>query len=202
MVSMARQRVSVPMMVAGALAIAAVLLVRSPMNSRALTPHALQVRATSCSAYDFHPVDSDTWYDYSGMLLYHKVTSDPASQNGSGFFICNPNLPQGAVVTKVQFTVYDNFNGDLVQNCVLARTPLAKDAAGYQKLGEVPSTGPDVTKTPGRVRLTDTTITNATVDNTRFAYWLQCQVTAEPNTDRFTGIFGADVVYSIDPAKG
>jgi hypothetical protein len=196
------QRARLVGVLVGALAIASVLLIRTPVNGRAVTPNALQVRATSCSAYDFHPVDNDTWYDYSGMLLYHKVTNDPASQHGSGFFICNPNLPQAAIVSRVQFTVYDNFSGDLVQNCLLGRTPLAQGGSGYRTLAKVPSTGPAVDRTPGRVRLTDTTINFATIDNIRFAYWLQCQVTAEPNTDQFTGIFGANVIYSIDPAKG
>jgi hypothetical protein len=194
------QRPGLPVLVAGALAVAAVLLVRSPMNSRAVTPAASQVRATSCSAYDFHPVDSDTWYGYVGVMLYHKVTSDPASQNGSGFFICNPNLPQSAVVTKVQFTVYDDFNGDQVRFCQLDRMPLGRSASGYQAMASVPGTGNS--RTPARVRLTDTTISYPIVNNAAYGYWLQCQVTAEEHKDQFTAIFGANVVYAIDPAKG
>jgi hypothetical protein len=189
-----------PALVALAVAMAAVLLVKSPMNSRAVTTNALQTRATSCSSLDFHPADSDTWYDYVGTRVYHKVTNNPASQNGSGFFICDPHLPQSARVTKVQFTVYDNFNGDQVQYCALARNTLAQSTGGYQVLAQVPATGS--LNTPARVRLTDTTISYPTIDNTKFGYWLQCQVTAEPDTDQYTGIYGADVIYTIDPTRG
>ena len=31
---------------------------------------------------------------------------------------------------------------------------------------------------------------------------VKCQVTAEENTDQYTGIFGANVVHTIDAAKG
>jgi hypothetical protein len=76
------------------------------------------------------------------------------------------------VVTKVQFTVYDTFSADQFDNCLLGRAPLAAGASGYDILAQVPSTGPNVERTPGRVRLTDKTINDAPIDNTAYGYWL------------------------------
>ena len=179
--------------------IAVVLLVPHAADAGPAIQATPQTRSVSCAAYDFHPLDSDTWYGYVGPMIYHHVTD--AHPGGSGFFACTPGLPNHAIVKKVQFTVYDNFNGDQVRYCELARSPLAAaTATTYQTLGQVPGTG--ALATPGARRLTDSTIQFATIDNSNYDYWLQCQVTAEPNTDQYTGIFGADVIYSIDPAKG
>jgi hypothetical protein len=162
---------------------------------------ASQVRVSGCAGLNFHPADSDTWYGYVKDMIYHHVTNQAASQHGSGFFLCDPNLPQSAVVTQVQFTLYDNFNGDEVNDCGLVRTPLAGNVPDtFQFMALLPATG--VLNTPGRIRKTDSTISYPTINNGAYAYYLQCRVTAEENTDVYTGIFGADVVYSINVAKG
>src|SRR6266436_1701900 len=80
-------------------------------------------RATSCYSLNFHPIDNSTVYDYQGNQL---IRTGPG---GSGFFLCDPHLPQGAVVTKVQFTLYDNADDGNVQYCGLNRAGLTTATA-------------------------------------------------------------------------
>jgi len=47
-------------------------------------------------------------------------------------------------------------------------------------------------------RLSTSTITDATIDNASYAYWLQCGLRA----DATSGIYGADVIYKISSTKG
>jgi hypothetical protein len=157
-----------------------------------VVPASTYTRTTSCQGLNFHPIDSDTGYDYDRTLLYRTTTA------GSGFFLCDPGLPNKSVVTRVRFTLYDgSFSGE-VRLCGLFRAGLATTTAfSYQQLAMVPATGTNAT--PGTVRLSTTSINYATVDNTRFAYWLQCQVTGPDNS---TGVYGADVTYTISAANG
>jgi hypothetical protein len=150
----------------------------------------------------FHVIDGDTVPAYQGTLVFRK------DEVGSGFFICDAGLPDRAVVTKVQFTVLDSYSGNdpgegQVRYCGLLRQDLRASTAGqYQELAAVPATGPAAT--PGKVRLSDTII-NATVDTSRFAYWLQCQLTndGDPLGDAvYLGLYGATVTYRISSANG
>ena len=163
------------------------------------SPAALQTRAASCSGYDFHPLDSDTKYAYKGVVIYRP------SGGGSGFFTCNPHLPQGAVVTKVQFTVSDRYYNSNVRFCGLVRTDLRVASAGqYQTLADLPETPLDASGTDVN-RLVDAKIDHATIDNTRFAYWLQCQLNGAGDLGggpERIGLVGADVIYQISAANG
>jgi hypothetical protein len=154
-----------------------------------------QTRSVSCNAYQFVPVDSNTAYDYIKTLRIR------AGEVGSGFFICNPTLPTRAVVTKVQFSLWDKVATSAVSFCGMYRSGLsnATAAQSYQELASVPSTGGP--QAPGFVRLTDTSIQNATIDNSNFSYWLQCNL--DPTGDHGgTGIYGADVIYTISNTNG
>ena len=52
---------------------------------------------------------------------------------------------------------------------------------------------------PGTVRPADNTISYATVDLNKFAYWMECWQTAG---SPFLGILGADLTFTITAAKG
>jgi hypothetical protein len=52
--------------------------------------------------------------------------------------------------------------------------------------------------TPGLIRLTDTSITSATIDNVKNAYYVQCDL----NTPVGLGLYGASVTYKISSTKG
>lgn len=152
----------------------------------------VQTRAASCQGLSFHPVDAEMGFNYLNVMIYRN------DNNGSGFFVCNAALPNGAVVSKVSFTVSDGAANAEVRYCGLFRSGLAAASASTtDELAQVPTTGS--LANPGVVRLTDDSIQNATVDNTRYGYWFQCQLTAA-NTN--LGIFGADVVYKISAANG
>lgn len=152
-------------------ALATSALVSGPGAASAASSAATsQTRSVSCNAYQFVAVDSNTGYDYIKTLRIR------AGEVGSGFFICNPTLPTRAVVTKVQFSVLDNVSIGAVSLCGMYRSGLgtANAAQSYQELASFPSTG--MAQTPGFVRLTDTSIKNATIDNSNFSYWLQCNL--------------------------
>src|SRR5262245_41985544 len=59
--------------------------------------------AVSCNALNFHPITSTTTYDYrsDGHGLYSFPT------RSDQYLVCDANLPHGAVVTKVAFTLRD-----------------------------------------------------------------------------------------------
>lgn len=186
--------------IAGTLVASAMIGPGVAAGGHPITKAAVQSRVSSCAGLQFHPMTSNTFYGYVGDMLFQSVPTGHNTTSKDGFFICDPKLPQSARVTKVQFTVYDNFNGDEVRFCGLFRTPLGGTVDSYQTLAQVPRTG--INNTPGRTRKTASSISYATINNAKYAYWLQCQITAEESTDEFTGLYGADVYYSIDPANG
>lgn len=164
----------------------------SPVRRAAPLAGTSQIRSVSCHAFDFRPVDGSTGYDYAGEKRIRVGTS------GSGFFTCSPGLPDRAVVTKVQFSIWDGSGSSQVRFCGLYRSGLTSlTADSYQELAALPGTG--LAQAPGFARLTDTSIKNAAVDTTRFAYWLQCNL---EQAGQSLGLFGADVVYTISATNG
>jgi hypothetical protein len=153
---------------------------------------AAQTRSVSCHAFDFTPLDTATGSDFASTKRY-RTGSD-----GSGFFVCDPGLPHRAVVTKVQFSVWDGSGSSEVRFCGLYRSGLAASSSEtVQELAASPATG--IAQAPGFARLTDTSIRNATVNTNSFAYWLQCNL---PQAGQSLGLYGADVVYTITAANG
>jgi hypothetical protein len=107
--------------------------------------------------------------------------------------LCDPHIPDGAVVTRLRVTVSDFDSFYAIYGCALARADLAAATAGhYDVIASVPGTG--AVAAPGIFRLTSTAIAAATVDHTRFGYWIQCQLA--PYGEK-VGIYGADVRYTI-----
>ena len=148
-------------------------------------------RAVSCHAFDFFPVVGSVQYGQDAAGRYLLT---------SGFVACDPHLPHKAIVTKVEFTIKDNDGTGLVQNCALVRSPLeAASANAFQVMAAVPGT--TASGALGHQRLSTTAITNATVDNTRFAYFLQCEIFLGTRAT-WTGIFGANVNYKITVGNG
>lgn len=151
-----------------------------------------QTRSVSCHAYEFQPVDSATGSDY------HDAKRIRAGTNGSGFFVCDPRLPDRAVVTKVQFSIWDGSGSSEVQYCGLYRSGLTSTSADtVQEMAAMPATG--LAQAPGFARLTDTTIQHATVNTASYVYELQCNL---PLAGQSLGLFGADVIYTISSANG
>lgn len=148
-------------------------------------------RTASCSGLSFFPLDTADGYGSFNNLRYR------ANITGSdGSFECDPGLPDGAVVTRVQFTVRDAYSSGNVSACELVRSGLSPAAAASTQVlaGPLGTSG-----NPGVVRLNDASIHFATVHNASYAYRVQCTI---EGSDLGLGIYGANVVYTISAAKG
>jgi hypothetical protein len=151
-----------------------------------------QTRSVSCNAYAFQPVDSATGADYANAKRTRVGTG------GSGFYSCDPGIPHRAVVTKVQFSIWDGSGSSEVKFCGLFRSGLtSSNVDTVQELASVPATG--IAQAPGFARLTDSSIQNATIDTSAFVYWAQCNL---PQAGQSLGIFGANVTFTISAANG
>jgi hypothetical protein len=151
-----------------------------------------QTRSASCSAFDFVPLDSATQADFFNAKRIRAGTG------GSGFFVCDPGLPSKAVVTKVQISIWDGSGSSEVKFCGLYRSGL--ESSTQDIVQEMAAMGPTgISEAGGFARLTDTSIQNATIDNTRFSYWIQCNLT---QAGQSLGLFGADVIYTISATNG
>jgi hypothetical protein len=173
----------------------AAMLIAAPGVGGATT----YTRSASCAGLDFYPTDSRTEYDNDLTLRVWRY-GDLATI-GSGVFRCDPGLPTGAVVTKVQFTALLH-QGFGVADCALRRSGLTTaTATTAQDLGRVSFAGGSTT---GVVRLTDSSIVNATIDNANWGYWLECSFNGNFgwSTAPYSGLYGADVTYTISAAKG
>lgn len=159
-------------------------------------PAAIQTRSTSCQGLNFHPIDHKTGYDYYGGEI--RVTQ----AGGSNFLLCEPGLPNKAVVRKIQFPLHDESSIGEVRYCALYRSGLTPATALTEQLmAQVGATG--IAANPGATRPSSSLILHATIDNMKWAYYLQCQINV-PGQDysNFLGIYGANVVYTISSTNG
>jgi hypothetical protein len=156
-----------------------------------------QSRSLSCQGRNFHPLDDTVTH-----MMYGNAAVQTLSASSSAFpFVCEVNLPNKALVTKVQFTaIAKSLTSATLDQCGLFRSGLATTAAETTEPLGVLAT---ISSNAGLVRRTTTTIAHATIDSTNYAYWLQCVI--GPSTNRshdIVGIYGADVMYSISAANG
>lgn len=150
--------------------------------------------SANCPGYGFYPPESGVNYASRHTMRY--MSQDVAG--GNGHFRCDPRLPDGAVVTKVRFTVFDLTEFAEVKNCGLFRMGLRTSSVNLVRtLAWVPAT--ELAGMPDIVRLTTTSIDRPTIQNARFAYYLQCQLSG---TGPDIGIFGANVTYRMGSASG
>ena len=101
------------------------------------------------------------------------------------------NLPDGAVVTRVRAIVFD-LNGDSGQNI---RVEMMRK--GLTGLTGAPSVMADVSSsgTGDDIILSDTSITNAIIDNDNFSYYIQ--VTSPSGSIGTWGLFSAIIDYTV-----
>ena len=181
---------SATMFIAGLLAASAL---SASVAAAPATVSSTLTRVTSCQGLNFHPIDSDQEYGYDSSLMIHPRGDIHV---GSGFFVCDPELPDRAVVTKVSFTVRDPEDHAEVRLCGLFRAGLTTSTVGtVQELAQVSSTG--LAASPGVVRKTDSSIAHSTVDNGSWGYELQCQVHYTAGGRLPVGILGASITYRI-----
>lgn len=173
----------------GATLIAPVAARSSAASAPAVTTY---TRSASCAGLSFHPNDS-TGAASTGTLRYRS------NGEGDGYFLCDPGLPNGAVVTEVQFTLLDNGGSTArdVSSCALVRSGLTRaTATSAQVLAGFLAT---IVDGPDAQRLTDASIDFSTINNAKYGYWLQCYI---GRGDERVGIYGANVFYRISAANG
>jgi hypothetical protein len=128
-----------------------------------------------------------------GTVFFPEATFGGYGMGGSGrrtsgaaqAFRCIADLPHGATVVELAATFYDNTASD--QNCTLIRTDLAPPITDEATLATVATTG-----TPTDIRLTDTTIDQATVDTENHGYSIRCGLPSSSD-----GLYGATVAYEV-----
>jgi hypothetical protein len=117
---------------------------------------------------------------------------DVALKFGEGpvpaLFRCSVDVPDGATVTEVSFAVKDTSASE-DDECSMWRTNMATAIGDETSMTDVLTTS----GTPADVRLIDATIEHAVIDNSRYSYFLQCEV----GTDDATGLYGAIVTYTV-----
>ena len=147
-------------------------------------------RAVSCQGLNWEPIRHFQKPDEVGT---RRTSID------TGYYVCRVDLPHKAVVTRVRFTLYDLSASGNVNECALVRAGLETATADTAQL--MAAVGTTVTGPPGIQRLSDTSISYATVDNMKYAYYLQCQIVAA-GSGVTEGIYGADITYKITAANG
>jgi hypothetical protein len=127
-------------------------------------------------------------------MSWRDYTVDRSGKHGTGafpptLFLCNVSIPDGARVTAVSFSLLDAHSSQDDQ-CSMWRTDLT---------GVLGNTGPPMaydvmtSGAPGKVRLSDRTIENPVIDNSRYSYFVTCFV----GNDDATGLYAATVTYRV-----
>ena len=150
-------------------------------------------RSASCSAFGFVPADSATGYDYAGGKRI------PRLNGGKGFFVCPQGLPTRAVVTKVQFSIWDGNGLYELKYCGLYRSGL--DTAANAETVRLASMGPTgISQARASPSDPGASIQNATVDATNHVYGFECDLSGDGGES--LGIYGTTVTYTISAANG
>jgi hypothetical protein len=154
-------------------------------DSRWVRKAAVQTGYFSCAGTAWESALGATVYDTNTSLKY-RISGDP------GRFRCSVEVPHGATITAVRFSVVDSDPTDVT--CRLDRTNMAASIGTELNMANVATTG-----TPGAVRVEDTSINSAVVDNAQYSYFVQCDV---PGTTIATGVYGANIEYTVSGLKG
>jgi hypothetical protein len=161
------------------------------LDSSAFVQNAtVYTRHFSCVGLGWTPESDTPGWKETGTLIY------PAATPGL-YFSCSATIPDGAVVTRVDYAVKDSDATDNVVSCAMFRVNLLTSIGVDENMANQVST----TGSTGDQLLTDATISNATIDNASFAYLLQCFV-EQSGTDSDAGLYGATVAYTISGANG
>ncbi|MFN8623253.1 MAG: hypothetical protein U0869_21150 [Chloroflexota bacterium] len=169
----------------------AVALVPPALATRpaAVAPAATVTGAASCPGVGFMPTGSGVQLSEDGVARY--FTGFAAT------FRCPIQLPQGARVTAVRFSVNDGRPGTSAEfsitDCQLQRGAIDPASSTVVTMAGPLSSGDQ----PGKVVLSDTSITGATVDNRRYAYWAQCSIGGTDVAAVPVYLYGVDIRYTV-----
>jgi hypothetical protein len=135
----------------------------------------------ACAGTAHVPFNDTTTYDWVGSLLYRT--------GGSDLFRCSAHLPDGAIVTSVDWSVLDETASDV--SCAMWRTNMVTGIGSETNMAAASSTG-----TPGEVQITDSSVASATIDNANHAYFTQCSLNG---TASDMGLYGVTIAYTDNP---
>jgi hypothetical protein len=142
----------------------------------------------SCAGTAWESVLEGTTFETSGSLKYR--TGGPPT----ALFRCNAQLPGGATIQAVRFTVKDADAVDDV-TCALWRTDMTTTiGTDPPEMAIVATSG-----APGDVQISDPTVIDALVDNARYSYFLQCD---DVGSTASMGLYGANIEYTVSALKG
>ena len=146
----------------------------------------VQTSYFSCAGTAWESAFGGTVYDTTASLKFRTGGT-------SGMFRCSVELPHGATVTAARFSVKDS---DAVEDllCELWRTNMVVSIGDEANLASVSTTG-----TPGKVQISDTSVTNAVIDNANYSYFAFCEV---PSSTNAAGIYGANIEYTVSGLNG
>jgi hypothetical protein len=166
-------------------------------SPRATPTATVYTRSTSCAGVGFLPIASGV--SYGTVELGRTMTI-----YANNLFDCAVQLPGGATVTRVTFTLHDDSIQAQVGPCALNRHPIQPASTSFelQEMAKVGATGYD--QMPGHVRLIDSTIKNAVVAPTKFVYALRCRIAfsgTQGNVNQVS-IEGAAITYRISATNG
>jgi hypothetical protein len=139
----------------------------------------------SCAGTAWESALGSTVYDTFNSLKY-RISGDP------GTFRCSVEIPHGATITAIRFSVVDSDPTDVA--CRLDRTNMAASIGTEVHMASVTTSG-----TPGAVQLEDIAINSPVVDNAQYSYFAQCSV--EGSTIN-AGVYGANIEYTVSALKG
>ncbi len=132
----------------------------------------------------FVPMDSATEYQFGpgGVLLN--------SGSFNGYYVAAVNVPQGATINKVVLYYFDNAS----DNIVLTFNAINLDVTAILPLASVTTIGaPPLSGVIG-----DTTITEHTIDNQSYAYWVEVQIPAGYGTNLTIRGIRIDYSYPVN----
>lgn len=110
-------------------------------------------RHWSCTGTAFQPLDSATEWDGAAEGLRFRTTT-----SGQGVFRCNVDLPDGATVTQVSFSLLDSSATEEVSQVEMWRINDVTAIGTETQMTAAGSTG--IAATPGAVQLSDTSVTS------------------------------------------
>ena len=135
-------------------------------------------RNFSCAGSAWESAYSDATYATTGSLKYR-------TGGGTGLFRCSVDIPNGATVTAVSFSVAG------AVSCSMWRTNMATSIGGETNMASV-------SNATGTARVTDTTVSPAGIDNANYAYFVQCNVGGTTSSE---GVYGANIAYTTSGAN-
>ena len=157
-----------------------------------------KTRTYSVSAAAFTPLQGNSGLattqglEIGGFLSGNARWIAGGALGDAGYMYAPVSLPDGAIVSEVVFYVYDNDNGEEVTGEMYRQTFGASASTQMALTG-----GSGVAAQPASTSISDVTITNSTIDNSSYSYYLRFNTEENNNQLR---VYGARIRYTVTQA--